>query len=165
VAALRFNPPPGWDVPGDGWSPPHGWTPDPAWPTAPDGWQFWVRDTAPAASAPGQQQDGSAAGDDQADDRTADDDDAEEEVEVAVAEEEEQDQADGPDEVVRLRAQVAELEAELAARATSGSEAGGVIELSDERILQDVGIYRYHHPLENAAAYKDRLASKPRWTR
>ena len=24
-------------------------------------------------------------------------------------------------------------------------------------MLQDVGIYRYHHPLENAAAYKDRL--------
>ncbi len=25
-------------------------------------------------------------------------------------------------------------------------------------MLQDVGIYRYHHPLENAAAYKERLA-------
>ena len=25
-------------------------------------------------------------------------------------------------------------------------------------MLQDVGIYRYHHPLENAALYKDRLA-------
>ncbi|MHB1343007.1 MAG: DUF4041 domain-containing protein, partial [Thermoleophilia bacterium] len=30
--------------------------------------------------------------------------------------------------------------------------------LDDERVLQDVGIYRYHHPLENAAAYKERLA-------
>lgn len=29
--------------------------------------------------------------------------------------------------------------------------------LDDERVLQSVGIYRYHHPLENAAAYKDRL--------
>ena len=33
-----------------------------------------------------------------------------------------------------------------------------VIELSDQRVLQDVGIYRYHHPLENAAAYKEQLA-------
>ena len=33
-----------------------------------------------------------------------------------------------------------------------------MIELSDQRVLQDVGIYRYHHPLESAAAYKERLA-------
>ncbi|WP_200886721.1 DUF4041 domain-containing protein [Phaeacidiphilus oryzae] len=32
-----------------------------------------------------------------------------------------------------------------------------MIELSDQRVLQDVGIYRYHHPLEDAAAYKSRL--------
>ena len=32
-----------------------------------------------------------------------------------------------------------------------------VVELDDERVLQDVGIYRYHHPLENAVAYRDRL--------
>jgi len=30
--------------------------------------------------------------------------------------------------------------------------------LDDERILQNVGIYRYHHPLENADAYKARLS-------
>lgn len=29
--------------------------------------------------------------------------------------------------------------------------------LDDDRVLQDVGIYRYHHPLENAAAYQARL--------
>jgi hypothetical protein len=29
--------------------------------------------------------------------------------------------------------------------------------LNDERVLQEVGIYRYHHPLETAAAYRDRL--------
>ncbi|WP_199286837.1 DUF4041 domain-containing protein [Nocardioides houyundeii] len=40
------------------------------------------------------------------------------------------------------------------------TQAGGseVIELNDQRVLQDVGIYRYHHPLEDAAAYRDRLA-------
>ena len=30
--------------------------------------------------------------------------------------------------------------------------------MSDQRVLQDVGIYRYHHPLENAAEYEQRLA-------
>ena len=34
-----------------------------------------------------------------------------------------------------------------------------VVVVDDERVLQDVGIYRYHHPLEDAAAYKDRLDS------
>jgi hypothetical protein len=29
--------------------------------------------------------------------------------------------------------------------------------LNDEQVLQEVGIYRYHHPLETAAAYRDRL--------
>ena len=53
-----------------------------------------------------------------------------------------------------LLARIAELEAALAAQ-TSDRE---VIELSDQRVLQDVGIYRYHHPLENAVAYKERLA-------
>lgn len=32
-----------------------------------------------------------------------------------------------------------------------------IIELDDARVLQEVGIYRYHHPLENATAYRDRL--------
>lgn len=31
------------------------------------------------------------------------------------------------------------------------------IELNDQEVLQQVGIYRYHHPLENAAAYLPRL--------
>lgn len=53
-----------------------------------------------------------------------------------------------------LLARIAELEAALAAR-TTGND---VIELSDQRVLQDVGIYRYHHPLKNAAAYKEWLA-------
>lgn len=53
-----------------------------------------------------------------------------------------------------LLARIAELEAALAAQISSRE----VIELSDQRVLQDVGIYRYHHPLENAVAYKERLA-------
>jgi len=33
-----------------------------------------------------------------------------------------------------------------------------LIELNDAVLLQQVGIYEYHHPLENADAYKERLA-------
>lgn len=36
---------------------------------------------------------------------------------------------------------------------------GTLVDLDDQRVLQDVGIYRYHHPLEDAAAYKERLSA------
>jgi predicted nucleic acid-binding Zn-ribbon protein len=32
-----------------------------------------------------------------------------------------------------------------------------LVELNDSALLQQVGIYEYHHPLENADAYKERL--------
>jgi len=54
-----------------------------------------------------------------------------------------------------LEAENAALRAELAAATSDGV----YVDLSDERVLQDVGIYRYHHPLENAALYVDRLNS------
>lgn len=41
---MRFNPPPEWPVPQDGWQPPPDWMPDPSWPPPPPGWQFWVAD-------------------------------------------------------------------------------------------------------------------------
>lgn len=53
-----------------------------------------------------------------------------------------------------LRRENSTLRAQLADVASPG-----YVELSDARVLQDVGIYRYHHPLESAAAYHDRLAS------
>jgi hypothetical protein len=60
-----------------------------------------------------------------------------------------------------LRARIALLEAENAALRTHLDSASAnvdiVVELDDERVLQDVGIYRYHHPLENAVAYRNRL--------
>ena len=34
---------------------------------------------------------------------------------------------------------------------------GDEVELNDSAVLQEVGIYKYHHPLESAAAYRDRL--------
>ena len=32
-----------------------------------------------------------------------------------------------------------------------------MVELDDARVLQEVGIYQYHHPLENAEAYREKL--------
>jgi len=52
-----------------------------------------------------------------------------------------------------LEAENAALREQLSATGSSGE----VVDLDDERILQEVGIYRYHHPLESAAAYKQRL--------
>lgn len=46
--AWRFNPPPGWPTPPEGWVPPPGWTPDPSWPPPPPGWQLWVEEPGPA---------------------------------------------------------------------------------------------------------------------
>lgn len=56
-------------------------------------------------------------------------------------------------------ARVAFLEAENAElrRALATRDGDQPIELDDARVLQAVGIYRYHHPLESAAAYKGRL--------
>jgi hypothetical protein len=56
-------------------------------------------------------------------------------------------------------ARIALLEGELRAlrlqlEALASEE---TVVLNDERVLQEVGIYRYHHPLETAAAYRDRL--------
>lgn len=38
-----------------------------------------------------------------------------------------------------------------------GTNPSNVVVLDDQRVLQDAGIYRYHHPLENALAYRERL--------
>jgi hypothetical protein len=53
----RFNPPPGWPAPPEGFTPEPGWQPDPSWPPPPPGWQLWVLDDQPPGQAwtpPGQ---------------------------------------------------------------------------------------------------------------
>ena len=52
-----------------------------------------------------------------------------------------------------LEAENARLRAQLERFAANGD----LVTLNDEQVLQDVGIYRYHHPLETAVAYKTRL--------
>jgi hypothetical protein len=134
-----FHAPPGWHVPAGDWVPPEGWTPDPSWPPAPEGWQFWVRRTvAPPPPPPSdflepapQPEQRDPLPSSEAPEATHAGDDA-------------------------LRQRVTELEAEVA-RLQADAAGGATVELDDERILQEVGIYRYHHPLENAAEYKAEL--------
>jgi hypothetical protein len=44
---MRFNPPPQWPVPRQGWFPNRDWTPDPSWPPAPPGWRFFIDEPTP----------------------------------------------------------------------------------------------------------------------
>lgn len=148
---MRFNPPPGWPTPPEGWTPPQGWKPDPTWPAPPSGWQLFVTDDAFASDNSIEVCTTVPAPEDPAgptpetlqikqDQTPADPPTAQPSYGVAPA---------------PLLARIAALEAELAT-ARNGAQ---VIDLSDQRALQDVGIYRYHHPLESAAAYKERLRS------
>lgn len=70
---------------------------------------------------------------------------------VAPSDEDETPQAE--DEIEGLKSELAELRHQV----LQGQGQPELVNLSDEAVLQDVGIYRYHHPLENAAEYKDRL--------
>lgn len=141
---LRFNAPPGWVVPDGDWRPPDGWAPDPSWPPAPDGWQFWSRQPTPPAdpAAPAPSEGATAA----------------RESETASPDESAALSDSGEGEAAALRRRVAELEDEVA-RLGRDSASGTAIVLDDEQVLQDVGIYRYHHPLENADEYKSALAA------
>jgi Domain of unknown function (DUF4041)/Meiotically up-regulated gene 113 len=157
-----FNAPPGWLmstggwVPPDGWNPPNGWTPNPSWPPAPAGWVFWIRAVSASSAVASQpalsrQPSGSPA---QARARRASLAPANSQDSTALAN-------DGETGCNELRARIAELEGEVnLLRSTAArSVESDVVDLDDERVLQEVGIYRYHHPLENAAEYKDRLRS------
>lgn len=128
-----FNPPPGWPKPPAGWKPPASWSPDPSWPEPPEGWQLWL----PSSEAPA--------------DRSG--------VGRPQPPESDESLASGPATTLDTDARVAFLEAENTLLRRQLAATGNVapVELDDARILQDVGIYRYHHPLEAAAAYKTRL--------
>lgn len=128
---LTFNPPPGWPKPPPGWVPPAGWSPDPSWPPPPEGWQLWIQ---PNMGPDEVLSEAVAAS------------------EILAHEE------DAPSRV-DVDARIAFLEAENALLRQQLLDSGQdeLVELDDARVLQDVGIYRYHHPLESAAAYKERL--------
>lgn len=134
---LIFNPPPGWPKPPAGWVPPRGWTPDPSWPAPPENWQLWIPvevSTAPPPLPPSDRDSSSAP------------------APSAV-------QAPTPsptsvDRVAFLEAENLELRQRIE---LISAGAAGAVATNDDAILQEVGIYRYHHPLEAAADYQERL--------
>jgi hypothetical protein len=146
----EFNAPPGWLVPGGDWVPPDGWIPDSSWPAAPEGWTFWVlkpmAPAAPVASRPIPPPPPTAVPARAAPEPAA---------EIQPVPRGEDDDATNE----ALRARVADLEAQVRRREATIASSSGAVDLDDERVLQEVGIYRYHHPLENAAAYKERLST------
>jgi hypothetical protein len=179
---FRFNAPPGWPTPPPGWVPPEGWVPDASWPPAPPGWAFWVPDEtpAPAASAPppaatGPVVDAAAVATDVVEPP------AEELVEPATPSPPPTSAAANEPvaspvrdtapplpsvdaarvrelevEVEVLRRQLVEANSRVAQQRPAGDD--DFVELDDARLLQQVGIYHYHHPLENAELYRERLA-------
>ena len=136
---LVFNPPPGWPRPPDNWRPPAGWVPDPNWPEPPQGWQLWIPRSAANATP--------ADSDDSAKYQAA--------PTQGVGDGSAGQQSDNVSRLTLLEAENAALRRQLDSR---GEDADELVVLDDERVLQSVGIYRYHHPLENAAAYKSRLS-------
>lgn len=133
---LVFNPPPGWPAPPAGWRPPAGWKPHPDWPPAPPDWKLWIAAAPPPVVSTTVDDPRAALGS------------------AATAGVRSSLTSD-------LGPRVAILEAENAALRNRLEELGrdpdALVALDDERVLQSVGIYRYHHPLENADAYRERL--------
>ena len=130
----KFNPPPGWPKPPEDWIPPKDWSPDPSWPAAPDGWQLWILDGGNQ-----EQQTDTAV----IDSHTGSN---------ALAQGQAGIISELSSEIERLRAENSALQV-----ANAEDDNSELVELNDDLILQEVGIYRYHHPLENAEAYKERL--------
>jgi hypothetical protein len=156
IGGYAFNAPPGWLVPMGGWVPPDDWTPNPSWPPAPTDWEFWIP-AGPARSAVAPEPSLSphtAPLPPEAPATTGGLAPANRQRIVAPA-------CDAEPGRTQLCARIAELEVEvtrLRSIATSVADSD-VVDLDDERVLQEVGIYRYHHPLENAAEYRDQLRS------
>lgn len=126
----RFNPPPGWPPPPPGWVPPAGWSPDPSWPPLPKGWELWIAEdaTIPANGSSESRTVSSTGADTPAPARPD------------VARPSSSTRCDGAE-----------------AQQVTTDNWGALAELDDSRVLQEAGVYRYHHPLESAAAYKSRL--------
>jgi hypothetical protein len=165
IPGYRFNPAPGWPLEPD-WVPPDGWTPDSSWPPAPAGWEFWVEDdTAPEVedvpieiSAPVE----TVAA--PADDPLPEPEPGPTPEPAPAAEAATGDAAGARGELAGLQAQIAKardqrdrLLADIRAEAERDLRAQ-LVELNDAVTLQAAGVYEYHHPLESADAYKERLA-------
>jgi hypothetical protein len=150
-----FNPPPGWPRPPRDWTPPEGWVPDPSWPPAPDGWEFWIPRDTPAPPEPPPISAPTSAPDMRQSIKPA----SPAPRPVAAPRSEVPAAIKPSSDVARLEAELAAARAQIQALQAASATDGDVVDLDDERVLQEVGIYRYHHPLENADAFKESLAA------
>ncbi len=162
-----FNPPPGWPKPPAKWKPPPNWVPDARWPEPPPGWQLWIPDpavlTAELIEEPRPLPEPVATPAPTVSTQPANPPREVEPISLTPPPTtwNAPPSAEDPAEIEVLRARVADLEAELA-QLRQTSDIADLVVLDDARVLQEVGIYRYHHPLESAAGYKDRLAELDR---
>jgi Domain of unknown function (DUF4041)/T5orf172 domain len=162
-----FNSPPGWPQPPPGWTPPDGWTPDPTWPPAPPGWNFWITASTPTVTRPPQSTPTSPPSPIEKPDAAAPPAAPPPPSPVAasstdLAEPERDRLREAEAALESLRTQLAEAQAKVLEQAEqlATPRDGGVsalVDLDDERVLQEVGIYSYHHPLENSEEFRDRL--------
>ena len=152
MGGMVFHPPPNWPKPPDGWSPPDGWKPDPSWPPPPPGWKLWIPQTTQADTRTMSAAASAITTATQATPPPPPSKASSPQPPVSLPESHDARRADA------LLAEVERLQAEVASlRARTPQDTDDVIDLNDERVLQEVGIYHYHHPLENAVEYKDRL--------
>ena len=174
----QFNPPPGWPPAPPGWRPPPGWQPDPQLPDPPADWQWWIAppstdlpegpaaDTVhespkpitrlpPLPSRPTGDEAGGLFGKGR---------------QLGRLEAENRQLWDWVGAVVgvdpslvarqreELEGQVAELDRRIhQARSTLAQLSAQVAVTTETAALQEVGVYEYSHPLDNALAYRSAL--------
>jgi hypothetical protein len=139
---FRFNPPPGWPPIPEGWTPPPDWQPDPSWPAAPYGWPYWLPDTPAGAEpfAPVRRRSESPA------------------IRASHSAAPAGESAHAAQQMAVLSAQHAEAQAAVdRVRAEGEALQRELVQLREEQLLQEVGIYEYRHRLADAVAYKARL--------
>lgn len=137
---MKFNSPPGWPAPPEGWVPPAGWSPDPAWPDPPPGWQLWLHETG-AEEKPTDESAQLGPGSEGLPGFST-------ESRESAAEITGFDNSALIELVGRLKEEVSELRGRLNRP---------IAEVGDDEALLEAGVYNYHHPLEDAAAYRGRL--------
>ncbi len=179
--AWLYRSPPNWPPPPEGWVPAAGWTADPSWGPPPDGWQFWVEDGAqtsapPEVSGSRRRAPRGAAGRITVFNGAARARELSVEVErlrgelelsgalevaelheqarqlaAQIAEQRAKQAQDAQTQTAALNADVERLRAQLAELGTE------VVTTQETALLQEAGVYDYHHPLSDAVAYQVEL--------
>lgn len=175
---MRFNPPPHWPSPPPDWEPEPGWRPPPDW-TIPPGWKLWIEDHPAPEAQPHEPPIGDRAEAPDAREKVpffgarkhaAQLAEQVSQLESMLARVGGMDAAQVAEATSSLRADQARLKAKFDTEMKVQTEQRTAVALElqhlrdeivrtqDEAILQEVGVYQYSHPLQDAVAFKDRLA-------